>query len=158
MMGPPKVPPYWFWCRMSFVVEKKLVALMYVVADELEGRAMKLIGSRAGDDVDQAAAVHAALRAERGGLNAELADRIREGEGQVGVGHVVVVVAAVEPPHGGVAHATGDGDRDGLVGVFAAGKVAAGSGGGAAREEDQAGHVTTVQRHRPSSSAGRWSA
>src|ERR1700730_8599576 len=27
-IGPPKVPPYWFWCSVSFVAEKKFDALM----------------------------------------------------------------------------------------------------------------------------------
>src|SRR5260370_810759 len=27
-IGPPKVPPNWFWCNVSFVEEKKLLALM----------------------------------------------------------------------------------------------------------------------------------
>ncbi len=89
--------------------------------------AVVLVGSRLGDHVDHAAHVSAILRAEIGRLDAELADRIGEGIGQVAVGHVVLVVAAIEPPEGGVASAAGDRNRDGLVGVLAAGKVAAGA-------------------------------
>ena len=56
------------------------------------------IRSRASNDVHQTAGVHTALRAQCRRFDAELADRIGEGKWQVGIGHIVVVVAAVQLP------------------------------------------------------------
>ena len=112
-----------------------------VVADELEDVAVVLVGAGAGDGVDQAAGVDAVLSAEHGGLDGELAERIREGERQVDVGHVVIVVAAIETPDGGVSLTAGDGNGDGLVAVLGAGEVAARRRGGTTSEVDQPGDL-----------------
>ena len=106
---------------------EEVLSVEVVVADELEAAAVEGVCSGAGDDVDEAAGVHAAAGAERGGFDAELADGVGEGERKVAVGHVVVVVATIEAPLGGVATAAGDGDGDGLIGVLAAGEVSAGA-------------------------------
>src|SRR5215813_9035408 len=86
-------------------------------------------------------------RAQRCGLYTELADSIWERERKIAVGHVVVVIAAIEPPHGCVAHAAGNRDGDGLVGVLAAGEVPGGSRRGATGEGDQGCHLPAIERH-----------
>ena len=117
------------------------------IADELKRCAV--IGVRAGarHHVHQAAAVLSTLCAQHGRLHAELTDRIREREGQVAVAHIVVVHAAIQTPRGGVAAAAGDRDRDRGIGVFAAGEIARRCSRGTARQRNQGGHLTPIQRH-----------
>ena len=110
---------------------------------------MVLIRSRFGDDIDHAASVFTILRAQHSGFHAKLRDCVGEGKRQVPVAHVVLIIAAIETPQSCVAIAAGNGDGDGLVGVFAAGKVVAGSCNGATGDGKQAGDLAAggIERH-----------
>lgn len=118
-----------------------------VIADELKGRAVEGICSRVGNDVDHSAGVHTVLRAKPRSFYAELADSIRERKRQVAIGHIVVVITAVEPPHSGIAHTARDGDGDGLIRVFATGEVTRWGRGRASGESDEASHLASIERH-----------
>ena len=78
------------------------------IAGEVEAGAVDHVATSACDDVDQAAGVHTGLRAKRRRFDAELADCVRERKGQVPATHVVIVVAAIEAPLGGIAVAASD--------------------------------------------------
>ena len=130
------VPPNWFLVQLVLAAARRLRTpdaglhieigcVKDVVADKFKPRAVKLIRSRAGHDIDHATRVHSILCAQRGRLHAELADCIGEGEWQIGARHVVAIVGAVQAPQGGLAHAAGDRDRNRSVGVLAARKIIA---------------------------------
>ena len=65
-------------------------------AEELEGRAVKLIGARLGDDVDDAGRIAAVLGGVVVGDDAEFLDRFRIRRGIAGAAQARRVVAAIE--------------------------------------------------------------
>ena len=89
------------------------------VADVLEEIAVPLVGSGLGDYVDDAAGVLAVLCAVVAGLDAELLERVRHGEGRADVGIFVDVIAAVEQVVGligtGAVSRDGEDAREGLL-------------------------------------------
>ncbi len=70
-----------------------------------------MVGAGPGHDIDQAARVQPLLCAHGRGLNTKLGDRVGEGERQVDVGLVIVVVAPIQPVISKIALAAGDGDN-----------------------------------------------
>src|SRR5208283_1285611 len=82
-----------------------------VVADELKCVPVPPIRSRASNHVDKTARVQTALRAQSRGFHAELGYRVRERKREIDVGHVVVVIGAIQPVVGGIALPAADGDH-----------------------------------------------
>ena len=79
-----------------FRVGKVVAGIEGPVAHKLERIAVPLVGARLGDDVHHRAGIVAILRVKAVGLDAELLQRVGEGEGKVDVAHQVFVVAAVQ--------------------------------------------------------------
>ena len=116
-IGPPSVPPNWLRCRPSSTrlavrsdLRERVRRVEAPVAQELEHIAGDAVGARLGHRVDRGARVHPVLGVEPARRDAELLQRVREGERQVQVVLRVVVHGAVEQ----VRHAEGlaAGDRD----------------------------------------------
>ena len=95
-----------------------------IISDEFKRGAMILVGPGAGNHVHQATAMLSILGTQGCGLYTELAYRIGKGEREITVTHVVIVVATVQFPLRGVAHAARYRDGDGRIGVLAACEVA----------------------------------
>lgn len=117
------------------------------VAEELKGGSVNLVGAGLGDGIDDGAGVKTKSGRDAAGLDGELLQRVREGEGHVDVGVRVVVVAAVEDIVVAVDLAAHDGDTEGGL-VVVAGNDAGGCvgrRGGAAGEGDEVGGLAAIQ-------------
>src|SRR5262249_41336057 len=87
------------------------IGVEYVVAQELKDRAVKLVGTRLGQHVDDATGKAAILRVVTVGLNTELLDGVRVGQyvgGIPQVGHVDAAVKIVVHRAGAAVGATVD--------------------------------------------------
>src|SRR5438552_12631961 len=51
--GEPKLPPLEEWVRIGGIAVQSWIGGQLVVAKEIEGRAVKMVGPRAGDHVDR---------------------------------------------------------------------------------------------------------
>ena len=77
-------------------MREEVVGVQVRVAQKPESIAVNLVSSRFGDDIDRTRRTVALVDAAGRGLDGELLNRIREGERQVVVAEVVLVVASVE--------------------------------------------------------------
>ncbi len=99
-MGPPMLPPYWFW-RSSGLWSGRLeevAGVEDVVAEVLVDRAMELVRSRAGDDVDDTARRTASLGRVAVGLNRDLLNAFDVRLDADGADDAFVVVDAIDHP------------------------------------------------------------
>ena len=136
----------------------KLVAMEHVVfcleevagvhragPHELEQVAVQLVRAGLGHDVHGAAGMQSVARGQSVGLDAELLQGVREGEGEVYVGECVVVVATIEQVVERVALRTEHRDYDRTIKTLASRHVAGRLDGGPAGEQHQRCRLAPVQ-------------
>ncbi len=122
---------------------KRILRIESLVAHELEGIAVQVVRPGLRHGIDRRARVHAVLRAQPAGRDAEFLQRVGKRHRQVGVVVDVVVHGAVQRVGDAEVQAPGHGDVD----AAGHGPVRRGAGlHGRAREHDQVGDLAPLQR------------